>query len=341
MLILGATVTEVVPDTFGGSIRSIKFTGASRKKYTAFVKAVVLCAGGIENPRIMLCSNSHTENGLGNQNGLVGRYFMDHLRGPVGHFKLSDSRKLQKVFGRYVIGKNLFRIGLRLNPQRQKDDGLLNAAAWLGETVSANDPWNALRRVAKTRRVKISDAKIIGSNLGILGAGVFDFINSGAEMPRVYESLTLDCMTEQVPNYNSRISLSHRTDHFGIKLPKVDWRVDPLEFKTVKALTASIALETKKLGLPDIEVADWIYEEQDFSSEFVDVAHPMGTTRMSDSEKLGVVDANCESHFTKGLFLAGSSVFPTGSHCNPTLMIVALAIRIADKLKERYKQQQH
>jgi choline dehydrogenase-like flavoprotein len=36
-----------------------------------------------------------------------------------------------------------------------------------------------------------------------------------------------------------------------------------------------------------------------------------------------------------GIFVAGSSVFPTTGHANPTLMIVALAIRLADWLKAR------
>ena len=54
---------------------------------------------------------------------------------------------------------------------------------------------------------------------------------------------------------------------------------------------------------------------------------------MSDSPKQGVVDRNCRVHGVEGLYIAGSSVFPTAGHANPTLMIVALAIRLADWLK--------
>ena len=56
---------------------------------------------------------------------------------------------------------------------------------------------------------------------------------------------------------------------------------------------------------------------------------------MSDSPKQGVVDRNCKVHEVDGLYIAGSSVFPTAGHANPTLMIVSLAIRLADWLKRR------
>jgi len=62
-------------------------------------------------------------------------------------------------------------------------------------------------------------------------------------------------------------------------------------------------------------------------------AHHMGTTRMHDNPKKGVVDANCQIHGLKNIFIAGSSVFPTCGYSNPTLTIVALAIRLADHLK--------
>ena len=63
------------------------------------------------------------------------------------------------------------------------------------------------------------------------------------------------------------------------------------------------------------------------------MAHPSGTTRMSEDPKLGVVDSNCQVHGVGGLYVAGASVFPTSGHANPTLMILSLAIRLADKIK--------
>jgi choline dehydrogenase-like flavoprotein len=71
---------------------------------------------------------------------------------------------------------------------------------------------------------------------------------------------------------------------------------------------------------------------------FVDVAHPTGTTRMADDPTRGVVDRNGMVHGIEGLHVAGSSIFPTAGHCNPTQLIVALAIRLADRLKTPQRQ---
>ena len=61
--------------------------------------------------------------------------------------------------------------------------------------------------------------------------------------------------------------------------------------------------------------------------------HHIGTTRMHGDPKQGVVDENCKLHSVDNVFVAGSSVFPTSGWTNPTLTIVALAIRLADHLK--------
>jgi len=61
--------------------------------------------------------------------------------------------------------------------------------------------------------------------------------------------------------------------------------------------------------------------------------HHMGTTRMSDDPKKGVVDANCKVHGIANLFMAGSSCYVTAGAPNPTLTVVALSLRLSDHLK--------
>ncbi len=96
-----------------------------------------------------------------------------------------------------------------------------------------------------------------------------------------------------------------------------------------------VAAELARLGLPEPAPAEWVRDRAEIPPSFVDVAHPTGTTRMSSDPGKGVVDANCEVHGVRGLFVSGSSVFPTAGHCNPTQMIVAMAVRLADHLKAR------
>ena len=63
----------------------------------------------------------------------------------------------------------------------------------------------------------------------------------------------------------------------------------------------------------------------------------MGTTRMSNDPSRGVVDRNCKVHDVENLYVAGSSVFPTSGSANPTLTLVALTLRLAGHLKDRFR----
>jgi choline dehydrogenase-like flavoprotein len=60
--------------------------------------------------------------------------------------------------------------------------------------------------------------------------------------------------------------------------------------------------------------------------------HHMGTTRMSDHAKTGIVNGNCQVFGVNNLYIAGSSVFATSGAANPTLTLVALALRLAEHL---------
>jgi choline dehydrogenase-like flavoprotein len=62
----------------------------------------------------------------------------------------------------------------------------------------------------------------------------------------------------------------------------------------------------------------------------------MGTTRMHDEPHHGVVDAHCRVHGLQNLFITGSSVFPTGGFANPTLTVIALALRLSDHLRDLF-----
>ena len=63
--------------------------------------------------------------------------------------------------------------------------------------------------------------------------------------------------------------------------------------------------------------------------------HHIGTARMAATARQGVVDSNCAMFELPNVHIASSAVFPTSSHANPTLTIVALALRLADHLKSK------
>ena len=333
-LVTGATVLRVVPVESGGAVQSVEFAGPDGRRRALRCSTVVLCTGGVENARILLSSDTATPGGLGNDHDLVGRYLMDHPRGPVGSFAVPGSDALQKRFGRYNVLGHMFRAGLRLSPDVQRRERLLNCAAWLGEVWADDDPWSALRRIA-AGQPRWPDVRAVVSNAGFVMRGARDYFVERNGVPRKLDALELVCMVEQRPDPDSRVTLSDHRDRFGMRLPRVDWRIHEDESRTMRRMAELIAAELPRMGLPTPELADWVRAGAEFPPEFVDVAHPTSTTRMSEDPGAGVVDANCRVHGVQGLYVAGSSVFPTVGHCNPTQMIVALAIRLADHLKDR------
>jgi choline dehydrogenase-like flavoprotein len=141
-----------------------------------------------------------------------------------------------------------------------------------------------------------------------------------------------DTMTEQVPTPRSRVQLSRNVDALGVRKVALDWRITPFDQENLWRAYEVVADAFGAAGLGRVRLLrdrmDVIWGKQLSWGH-----HHIGTTRMSDSPRTGVTDANCRVHSLANLFIGGSSVFPTGGHVPPTLTIVALANRLADHLK--------
>jgi choline dehydrogenase-like flavoprotein len=116
----------------------------------------------------------------------------------------------------------------------------------------------------------------------------------------------------------------------------INWKVSDLEQQTARQMGRYICQEFTRLGLTTPHIKPWLDDHGGWKAHCVEKAHPTGTTRMSRNPKDGVVDVNCQVHNIQGLFVSGSSVFPTSGAANPTLMIVAMALRLADWLKYNF-----
>jgi choline dehydrogenase-like flavoprotein len=124
------------------------------------------------------------------------------------------------------------------------------------------------------------------------------------------------------------------TDRDALGIPRVilDWRIGDLERHTMMTVRSLIDREMRRCGLGRLEPFE-LSERWPSKSQWV--WHHMGTTRMDDDPKQGVVNRNCQMHGIHNLFVAGSSVFPSGSADAPTLTIAALALRLADHVYQR------
>jgi choline dehydrogenase-like flavoprotein len=140
---------------------------------------------------------------------------------------------------------------------------------------------------------------------------------------------------EQAPDPASRVYLSHEKDALGMNKLVLDWKLSTEEVRAAVRLQEVLGRCLQVAGIGALDTAP----SELSGVTFTDASHHIGTTRMSSSERNGVVDSNCRVHGTRNLYAAGSSVFSTSGSANPTLTIVALAVRLADYLKNDLRTQ--
>ena len=151
------------------------------------------------------------------------------------------------------------------------------------------------------------------------------------------------------PNPDSRVTLGPERDALGMPRLQLDWQLSADDERSMALLAQRVAGELTRLGHGRVRLHPALQDPtggwaragnlagHGIASEAPEMEiswHHIGTTRMAASPRDGVVDGNCRVHGTANLYVAGSSVFPTAGNANPTLTIVALALRLGDHLKQ-------
>jgi choline dehydrogenase-like flavoprotein len=145
------------------------------------------------------------------------------------------------------------------------------------------------------------------------------------------QAFRLFSMSEQAPNPSSRITLSEERDGFGMNCTKLDWRLQSIDIQSVIRSKEILKDAIHRSGLGRL----YVQFNEDTPPEMVTGGwHQMGTTRMHTDPQKGVVDEHCRVHGISNLYISGPSVYPTGGYANPSLTIVALAVRLADRVKK-------
>ena len=339
-ILVHATVTHLNTGASGAIVELVEIADPQGKRATVRARAVILCAGGVENARILLYSNRTMPKGVGNGYDVVGRFLMDHPTAEcLVRFDPRDRARVRALFGPYEAngarGQHRFIEGLALSPDVQRRDGLLNCAALPEEFMAADDPIEAAKRLCRgPRGHAVTDLGLICSQPGFVLSALYARLRK-RPVTRKVDQIGLFAKVEQIPDRDSRIRLTEQRDRLGLPIPEMDWRIGGQERASLAVLGQNIASEFNRLGLLPVHLADWVRDGRHEDAVFVDSCHPSGTTRMASNPRYGVVDADCQVHGVARLYAAGSSVFPTVGHANPTLMIVALAIRLAHHLRER------
>jgi choline dehydrogenase-like flavoprotein len=365
---LHAGVVELVSDPQGGFITAARIASPNGRALRVEARHFVLAQGGFEVPRLLLLSDRVHHRGLGNDHDQVGRYLNDHqitrcgVLEPAtpGQIDRMAAYDIRKVDGHAVMGK------LSLAPEVMEREQLLNITnyilpappalpAWLVRSPFGRGATNhsqgcvSLRELAEAwrqRRLRpelLTHAGRVASNLddiiherarGWLGKRLRFGIDRGgwSTLParkRGFTRFEVLQMAEQAPDAANRITLGRELDALGARKAMVHWRWTEIDLRSIRRTQEMLRDELAEAGIGRlvVERRDGLPLQIQSSSH-----HPAGTTRMSADPRRGVVDAQCRVHGLANLHVASSSVFPTSGHGNPTLTIVALALRIADKV---------
>jgi choline dehydrogenase-like flavoprotein len=313
---LNANITDIKLKESLSLVESIKVENYSNNSFTVNCNNFILAAGGIENPRILLNCNRQIKNGLGNQHDLVGRYFMEHPHNIVGKAIFEDHIKRPENIRRFfspspILMKNqkLLNFGLRVYP------------SLLGEGEREIYPVDFKEKI---RNILCGYSEDFGSL-------VFenDCFNQGLLM----------VASEQAPNHSSRVKLGNKVDKFGMRQANLDWQLSEIDAHTVRSGVINFAKSMATHGSGRVKIDDWLLSDpmkiSSRNNHEIAGNHHMGTTRMGSNAHEGVVDSNQQVFGIKNFYIAGSSVFSSSGHANPTFTIVQMTLRLADFLNEK------
>lgn len=342
--LLHASATDLILEEGTSRIEAITVSTLEGNKATITAKAYVLACGGIENPRILLNANRQRATGLGNERDLVGRYFMDHLNVTASQLALADDQTDMSFYEQTTETAQL-RIGLKLPDHVKRREKLLNNAAFMDitwESKAHNDDfrdhaWLAFSTLSKSFAGGQAPERVaerlctVAEAPGSVITGVSRHLLRKVFGSGRISSIAFRQDAEQAPDPDSRVTLNDEIDALGLRRITLDWRVSDSDMLSLRRTHELIGKAFGSAGLGRVQLGIDVPPNLD---DVFTGYHHIGTTRMHDDPRQGVVDANCRVHSVDNLFIAGSSVFTTGGTANPTLTLTALAIRLADHLAD-------
>jgi choline dehydrogenase-like flavoprotein len=335
---LNANALRFNTDESSNNVHDLSVGAFPDHRFTVRARIYVLAVGGIENARLLLLSGKEGGRGLGNDYDLVGRFFMVHLEYPGGVIALANPQ-MDLKFNTGRDGASYDRFGV---PRR------FLSYVCLSEESRRKLQLPNLRMIFKKASIDSSrqDASLLQDLRSVI-ADIYDGMIG--DVPQDLRSmlrtalgktkfdpraLLVHCSSEQMPNPDSRIGLGRTTDAFGLRNVTINWQLTAQDKRGMAASHRLFGAEIGRTGFGRFQssVAD---DDVTWPKRMFGDPHNIGTTRMHRDPRFGVVDENCRVHGVANLYVAGSSVFPTEGTANPTLTIVALALRLADHIKER------
>jgi choline dehydrogenase-like flavoprotein len=332
-------------------------------RFNVRARFVVLAVGGLEIVRMLAHS------GYGNHSGMLGRTYMCHIEAELGQLRLSPAnRRVQ--FGFELTNDGIYcRRRFTLRAEKRDALGILNAAIRLHHanvvdplhrhpvlsavyltkkfiipeyarkfTVLEHEAMRSARKGARLwlghiRNVTLGAPRLAGFSLDWMLRHCLAYRRLPyVALPNATGIYPLDFNGEQAPNLDSRVLLANETDRYGVPRLKIEWRPSEPDWRTLSSMLRELRRSIEGCGCGTIEYDENRLDEDARASAVPIAGHHIGTARISDSPSAGVVNADCRVHYMENLYVAGCATFPTSGQANPTLTIVAMALRLAQHL---------
>ena len=354
-LLKNCHVTKI--DTKDGAVCSVSakspVKGIEAKIYC---KYLILSCGCLESIRIIQSSSLTNTHGNRLSSFPVGSFYMNHPKERLSRFRFSGDYKIlnklllnidKSVASYFGLGnlnfprskKKALTHYIRLEPVYSwSDDQLVesfvnhiksykNIMMFILKKSSRSFKILDFSEIYDFRKNNLSFKHIKVKNVLSLVLYLLNRIGILSQKPKCYYAVGY---YEIAPNLSNAVSVSDDTDFMNIQKCNVNFKIGKHETESMYLLLEVFFDMLSKHGK--------VFERTDdgFDRKLVhDASHHIGGLRMGKSPSISFVDQNLESHKIKNLFVVGSSVFPTGSSVNPTLTILALAIRLIDHIKGR------
>ena len=362
----GLTCTEVVTTDAGDAVDHLVVKSLDGREGRVVANDYIIATGGLEATRLLLNSDRTHPNGIGNAGGHLGRWYMSHVEGRVAAVRFNTDAVTYEherdADGVYVRRRFTF------SPELQRQEQIPNAAVWLVNSSISNPGHGSgilsgvyLTLISPVGRLLLTDGireahtksdgppqisahvKNIFRDLipSIKFAFSFTwgrFIRRGRKVPGFFvksadNTYPLHYHGEHLPHWQSRVELTDERDCLGMRKITTHTYFSDEDYQSVRRAMNLIDAHLRRHGVGQIE---WLTDDVEGSvREFLgDMAgfHQVGTTRMSESPDDGVVDGNLQVHGVRSLYVVSTSVLPTSGQANPTLLGIALGLRLADQL---------
>lgn len=352
---LHATVTELDCSGDAGRVGRAMVRTAPGHRFAVTARWFVLAGGGVDNARLLLESDATHRSGIGNEHDLVGRYYMDHPHAFGAHLTLRDPADMERLhaYDTRVVGNIGLLKAIALDAEVLEREQLLHSWVSLHPRVnlryrnalhSARDVFGSLRSPDRLSAAP----RAVARNAGNIVRGIEPFAravvtrtrrgkvpigwSSRPRTDRIFADAEIELIvaTEQSPDPASRITLGTARDRLGMRLPHLEYRWSESDLANVRRSVELMGKELANAGVGEVGIeTERAFPDRSHPNS---PHHPTGTTRMHRDPRHGVVDEHGRVHGMANLSVVGSSTFPTSGSANPTLTIVALAIRMADRL---------